>query len=92
MGVDDLVSSMENFGMLDRSSEESREVPGEIVSDVAGVLEFEIGMRDFQFGVFGFGRMGFIPPDPARSFSLAWILAWRCMLPFVVNDILQILH
>lgn len=78
--------------MLERSSEESREVPGEMVNDVVGVLEFEIEMRGFQFGVFGFGRIGFIPPDPARSFSLAWILAWRCMLPFVVNDILQILH
>lgn len=47
MGVDDLVLSMENFGMLDRSFEESREVFGEMVSDVVGVLEFEIGMRDF---------------------------------------------
>lgn len=47
MGVDDLVLSMENFGMLDRSFKESREVFGEMVSDVVGVLEFEIGMRDF---------------------------------------------
>lgn len=82
MGVDDLVSSMENFGMLDRSSEESREVPGEMVSDVAGVLEFEIGMRDFQFGVFGFGRMGFIPPD--RS-SIYVNLMESCLLLFILE-------
>lgn len=92
MGVDDLVLSMENFGMLDRSFEESREVLGEMVSDVVGVFEFEIGMRDFQFGVFGFGRMGFIFLDLARLFFLVWIFVWRCMLLFVVNDILQILY
>lgn len=58
-------SMMENLGMLESSSVERREVPEGRVREGVGVL------RDFQVGVFGFGRMGFIPPDPVRSFSLA---------------------